>query len=55
MLRDVYAVFLSGTVSKLCGRVISVTSLPPLGGVCLGATRAWHSLTSQTLSIAFFS
>lgn len=42
VLRDVYAVFLSGTVSKLCVAVtaISVTGLPPLGGVCLGARRA---------------
>lgn len=34
VLRDVYAVFLSGTVSKLCVAVTmkSVTGLPPLGG-----------------------
>lgn len=42
VLRNVYTVFLSGTVSKLCVAVtaISVTGLPPLGGVYFGVTRA---------------
>lgn len=55
VLRDIYAVFLSGTVSKLCMAVTvkSMTVLPPLGGVCFGVTRTWHNLITQTLSLAF--
>lgn len=44
---DVYAILLSRRVNKLCMpvTVITVTSLPALGGVCLHVTGPWHGLT----------